>query len=83
MSLGFVFLFIIPYTIIEDLNFSRNIFLWLPFIILILSVLKEFRKHFNKFKKGQNRKVKTPIIIGIGAILSVFSLPVTILCFGR
>lgn len=82
MTLGFIFLFIIPYIITNDLNLARNIFLLLPCAILILSLLNQLKNSWNKFKEEVNAIVKTHILIGLFSMLSILSLPATILIFG-
>lgn len=82
IALGFVFFFVIPYTITDDLNLSRNLFLLLPSGILSASVFNEYKSCISKYKEGQNKLVKTHILIGMFSLLSLLSLPVTILLFG-
>lgn len=82
LVIDFVFLFIIPYTMTNNLVLSRSIFLVIPLLIGLGAIINVFLRLFSDFKKNKNKYYKFRILSGIIAVLSIFSLPLTIVLFG-
>ena len=78
----FYIAFIIPYVITFDIKFSRNFFLILPLLFILAILILTLKKLYTDYKIQKYPFYKIKIILGIIALLSLTSLPLTILILG-
>lgn len=82
ISISFIFLFIVPYNYTKSLDTARKLFLEIPLLTLILSIFSTCYKQYKEFENYNNLYLKIHTACGIGGLLGVTSLPITILLFG-
>lgn len=80
--IDFILLFIIPYSITDDLNLSRNLFLIVPLLFTIAIVVNVFAVLIKrlKFQKYKYQIMRT--LCGIGGVVCLMLLPTVIIIFG-
>jgi DNA-binding CsgD family transcriptional regulator len=79
---SFIILFIIPYSIIQNLEVSRILFLLFIIISISLEVLKILKKLILKIKTEKNFLIQLHYVSSIGGLFGLISLPCTIAIFG-
>ncbi|UGU15386.1 hypothetical protein LS482_17100 [Sinomicrobium kalidii] len=80
--LDFIFLFVIPYSITDDLNLSRNLFLLVPLLLTITIVVNVFVILIKRLRFQKNNYQTIRGICGMGGAVCLMSLPAVIIIFG-
>lgn len=80
--LTLIILFILPYTITQSLETSRQFFPGFFLALLSLALFGVFRQQYKKFKKNDHVLFRVHDINGFLSFLGLVSLPATILVFG-
>ncbi|WP_164875569.1 helix-turn-helix transcriptional regulator [Apibacter sp. HY039] len=81
-SLSLVLLFILPYTITNNLVLSRNIFLVIPILIITIVFFNTSYQEFIKWGIIHDKINRFRIISGIMGLFSIYSLPIIMLILG-
>lgn len=82
LSLNFLLLFIIPYSITESLIVSRFLFLILPAFIAVYCFVNLMNHFRYEYCYAKNQFYRNKMVLGILALISVIAFPFTILIFG-
>lgn len=81
-SLSLILLFILPYTITNNLVLSRKIFLIIPLIIITIIFFNTSHQELKKWKVTYDKKSRFRIISGIIGLFSIYSLPIVMFILG-
>lgn len=82
LSISFLFLFIIPYVMTNDLGLSRILFLISTLVFVVITVYSSFMKFIKDYKKTSDSYYLFRFITGYLSVFSVICLPIIILSLG-
>lgn len=82
LSVNLVVGFIIPYTITDNLQISRRIFLVFPVLLIFLLLYIIYKSQFSSYFGFKNKYEEFHSLAGLAGIISVVSVPITMLLLG-
>lgn len=82
LSVNLVVGFIIPYTITDNLQISRRIFLVFPVLLIFLLLYIIYKSQFSTYFGFKNKYEEFHSLAGLTGIISVVSVPITMLLLG-